>query len=205
MGLITGDRAVCRTFTEGTSLSDGLKERFHVRERSTDERATRSGIIVVAGNNHVTPELTQRFPSIFPRNRKRIGSLSLLFFECKKFLLFCLVVEARRDLERSRSWAPGCLDDTGNVEGQGRNTRHGARTTVKLTGPSTVVAAYDQINERASGMQILNELMKIKNAPAKGVRLISKTSCGPRSPLYPGPGHDHGDSWQKRPLSVVSF
>lgn len=28
------------------------------------------------------------------------------------------------------------------------NTRHGARTTGKLTGPSTVVAAYDQINGR---------------------------------------------------------
>ena len=28
-------------------------------------------------------------------------------------------------------------------------------------------------------MQILNQLMKIKNAPAEGVRLISKTCCGP--------------------------
>lgn len=77
-----------------------------------------------------------------------------------------------------------------------RNTRHGARTTGKLTGPSTVVAAYDQINGREkeregeggsiSGMQILNELMKIKNTPGEGVRLISKTSCPP-SPLYPWP------------------
>lgn len=54
---------------------------------------------------------------------------------------------------------------------------------MKLAGTSTVV--HDQINERASGMQILNELMKIKNAPGKGVRLISKTSLPPDPQLPP--------------------
>lgn len=44
-----------------------------------------------------------------------------------------------------RSIILGYLDVDGNIEGY---TRHGARTTGKLTGPSTVVAAYDQINGR---------------------------------------------------------
>ena len=57
-------------------------------------------------------------------------------------------------------------------------------------------------------MQILNQLMKIKNAPAEGVRLISKTCCGPPRvrPRRPSvePCHDSpGDSWQKRPLSLA--
>lgn len=56
-------------------------------------------------------------------------------------------------------------------------------------------------------MQILNELMKIKNAPGKGVRLISKTSCPPLKTVSGGPErpriHDRVDS--RKTLAIVCY
>lgn len=43
----------------------------------------------------------------------------------------------------------------------------------------SAIAFSDQINGRSHGMQILNELMKIKNGRGGRVRLISKTFLSP--------------------------
>lgn len=47
------------------------------------------------------------------------------------------------------------------------------------------IAFSDQINDQSLAMQILNELMKIKNGRGERVRLISKTFLPPNDPATP--------------------
>ena len=75
----------------------------------------------------------------------------------------------------------------------GQGQRGSSRVLQLLSLPTIRLNDREKERERErergsiSGMQILNELMKIKNTPGEGVRLVSKTSCPPSfsPPLYP--------------------
>jgi len=68
-------------------------------------------------------------------------------------------------------------------------------STTNARPPLSAIASSDQINDQSLGMQILNELMKIKNGHGERVCLISKTSLPPndpataRIPVRPGISH----------------